>query len=298
MTARQSIVHRLARVARRLAGTRATAPAPVVAEGHAVRAAVLDQYVTVPPSARTAIDIFHGEWSSILPEPLADVPAGTVDLFSDPRVRWFIEVMGGVSGNRVLELGPLEGGHSYMLAQAGAEVVAIEANVRAFLKCLIVKELLGLPRVRFQCGDFLPYLRATSDVFEICIASGVLYHMQNPAELVALLARHCNRFVCLWTHYYDGAIVASTPRFAEKFVAAEPCEFEGFRHTLHRQEYQAALQWAGFCGAGSPTSHWMTRDDLFRCLDHFGWDVVDVGFDQPDHQNGPALALVARRRAS
>ena len=66
----------------------------------------------------------------------------------------FLAEIGGVTEKTILELGPLEGGHSYMLDRAGAaQVVAIEGNARAYLKCLIVKELLGLPRVQFLCGD-------------------------------------------------------------------------------------------------------------------------------------------------
>ena len=53
----------------------------------------------------------------------------------------------------MLELGPLEGAHTYMLDRAGAsEVVAIEGNTRAFLKCLITKELLSMPSARFLVG--------------------------------------------------------------------------------------------------------------------------------------------------
>jgi SAM-dependent methyltransferase len=86
----------------------------------------------------------------------------------------------------VLELGPLEGGHSFMFERLGArEVIAIEANPRAYLKCLIIKELLDLRRVRFLCGDFLEYLRADGTDFDLVFASGVLYHMRNLARTSA-----------------------------------------------------------------------------------------------------------------
>ncbi|MEI2655533.1 MAG: class I SAM-dependent methyltransferase [Microthrixaceae bacterium] len=75
------------------------------------------------------IDVFAGEWTSTLPAE-ADVQAGAVPLFADPRITWLIDHVGGVDGFRVLELGPLEGGHSAMLHQAGASVVAIESNTR------------------------------------------------------------------------------------------------------------------------------------------------------------------------
>lgn len=37
----------------------------------------------------------------------------------DYRIEWFERIVGGFSGKRVLELGPLEEGHSYMLEKGG-----------------------------------------------------------------------------------------------------------------------------------------------------------------------------------
>ena len=55
------------------------------------------------------------------------------------RVTQWLDII-GVDGRRVLELGPLEGGHSYMLQRAGAaRVLAIEANTRAFLKFYAIR---------------------------------------------------------------------------------------------------------------------------------------------------------------
>jgi hypothetical protein len=42
-------------------------------------------------------------------------------------------------------------------------------------------------------------------------------------------------------------------------------------------------------------STWLPRAELLRALEHFGWTGIEVGFDEPDHPNGPALALVASR---
>ena len=111
-------------------------------------ASILDAYVKSAPSAQNALDIFKGEWASVLPPPYNHLQAGGIPLFQDQRAAWALEQLGGCQGQRVLELGPLEGAHSYILQQHGAaSVTAIEANTRAYLKCLIVKELLGLDRV-------------------------------------------------------------------------------------------------------------------------------------------------------
>ena len=80
----------------------------------------LDSYVTSAPGPQNALGIFQGEWSSILPPPLTDFQAGSASLFNDSRVTWFVEEVGGIEGRSVLELGPLEGGHSFMFERLGA----------------------------------------------------------------------------------------------------------------------------------------------------------------------------------
>jgi hypothetical protein len=208
---------------------------------------------------------------------------------------WAAEQLGGFEGKSVLELGPLEAGHTYMLERGGAaSITAVEGNRRAFLKCLIIKELLGLRRAQFLCGDFVEYLRRERTRFDVCIASGVLYHMVNPAELLALLARSSDR-AYIWTHYYDKESIAAKPALIAKLPSSHVAEYEGFRHTLYRYEYQTALEWAGFCGGSAPFSHWLSRADIFACLRHFGLTDIRVAFDEPDHVNGPSVALVALR---
>lgn len=51
----------------------------------------LDEYVKSAPSPRNAVDIFKGEWSSLLPPP---VTGGAIPLFTDVKVG-----MGGGSRN-------------------------------------------------------------------------------------------------------------------------------------------------------------------------------------------------------
>ncbi len=121
---------------------------------------ILDMIVTAPPSDLNAVNIFAGEWLSSMPSCRPDLPAGPVPLFEDGMVHWAIAELGGIQGQRILELGPLEGGHSYILQNLGAaSVVPIESNTRAFLKCLIVKNLFDLDRVHYLCGNFIDYMQ-------------------------------------------------------------------------------------------------------------------------------------------
>jgi len=256
---------------------------------------VLDGYVQGSPSDQNALDIFKGEWSSQLPGVWKKLKAGTATLFEDGRILWAAEQLGGFKGQRIIELGPLEAGHTYMLESLGAEsILAIEANKRAYLKCLIVKEILGLSRSRFLLGDFVSFLRENETSFDICMASGVLYHMHNPCELIYLMSKASNKIV-LWTHFYDKELIQTKDIVRGKFSGSIPKTYNGFDHVLYKYTYGDALHWTGFCGGSSPYSYWMPREDILACLRFFGFQNLRIGFEEPEHVNGPCFAVVARR---
>ncbi len=257
---------------------------------------ILDQIVTAFPSDQSALNVFKDEWLSMMPSDRSDLLAGSSPLFEDRTLFQSLADMGGVSGQRVLELGPLEGGHSYMLQNAGAaSVVAIESNTRAFLKCLIVKNLFHLDRVEFRCGDFVAFLRQNSGGFDTVIASGVLYHMVNPVELLELISK-CTGRVYVWTHYYDEALVAGNPDICFRFQEHRRIRHSGFEHTLHRYHYDPKVDLSKtFAGGLKHYSCWMERAEILACLRHFGFENFHVTWDQPDHPHGPVFAFVATR---
>lgn len=257
--------------------------------------AISDEYITVLPSPQTAVDIFDGDWATALPPPLTGFKAGPLPLFQDERLVWALKLMGGVVGRTVLELGPLEGAHTYLMNKLGAtDIVAIEANPRAYLKCLIFKEVTGITRTQFQCGDFMQFLRVTHRKFDLAVGSGVLYHMQAPLELLARLAATC-QIVYLWTHYYDAARVPDAPHLKGRFADPVMQEFGGFSAPVHPHRYLLDRFKTDFFGGPAPYSCWLTRDTILAALKHYGFDDVTVGCEQPDHRYAPALALVARR---
>lgn len=255
---------------------------------------ILDQYCMKAPDPQNAVDIFKHEWSMAVPG-APELEAGPIDLTRDERLIWAEEQLGPFAGRRILELGPLEANHTYQMDRAGAEsVTSIEANTRAFLKCLIAKEIVGLPRVKFLLGDFVKFLETKPGPFDLCVASGVLYHMPNPVELLSLIAQNADR-VLLWTHYYEKAAVERTERVRQKFGAPQEAEYSGFRHTLHPYGYGDALGWSGFCGGAATGSNWLSRDTIIDCLKHFGYQNVVTGKEQPDHINGPAFCVAASK---
>jgi hypothetical protein len=253
-----------------------------------------DNFVTIAPSPQTAIDAAPDIWVSRFPDPLSDVHAGDAELFSDNRISWAFDRLGGVDGKTVIDLGPLEGAHSYMAQVAGASrVVGVEGNKAAYIKCLITKGLLNLDRCSFVCGDAIQYLETTPTRFDLCIACGILYHMTEPVRLIDLIGGSARRLT-IWTHVYHEQALQNKG-LAEKLSSQQEAVYKGFYHHVYRHDYNYGRRLAGFYGGTSTYSNWLSRDDLLRALEHFGWTNIEVAFDDLSHPNGPALALVATR---
>ena len=254
-----------------------------------------EEYELRAPSPQTAFDVFKDEWWAHLPPPFEEVVAGKMPLFFDPRIEWAVSRLGGVEGAAVLELGPLDGAHSWMLEQRGAaSVTAIEANRRAWLKCLVMKETLGM-RTRFLVGDFVEFLRTPPEPpFDVIIGSGVLYHMRDPVTLLARLSRACDRLF-LWTHYYDAELIRQRPQVHARFGTPYEHAVEGFRHTLYPQSYQVQRFKRSFCGSGETTTRWMERQAILDALRAFGYDRIETGLEELDHVTAPCFAVAAIR---
>lgn len=251
------------------------------------------------PSDQNALDLFAGEWSSQPPAERAELKAGVTPLFDDPRITWahdrFHEMglAGGFTGRDVLELGPLEGGHTYRLDRLGAKsITAIEANARAYLKCLVAKEVFGMPRAHFRLGDCLVELKQSPRRYDIAVACGILYHLTNPVALLELLAQRCDALF-LWTVFYDPEFVAKNPVPGAKFSEALEQEHAGFKHTVHRFNYGPSLDWKGFCGGGDVYSYWMEKPAILGALEQFGFR--DFRTEQHPNVHGSALVLTAKK---
>lgn len=252
-----------------------------------------EQYVTGAPTPQNMIDLVSG-WVSQLP-PEVPVEAGAIPLFSDGRVDWALERLGGVFGANVLELGPLEGAHTYQLLRRGAQsVVAIEANKLAFMRCLIVKELLGLDRVSFQLGDFVPYVAETSRRYDILWASGILYHMPDPVGVLVNMSRVSDR-IFLWTHYVDDEEMPITDPRRSPIVGTESVSWRGHNFNLYRRTYFDQANVNEFCGGIESAPAWMEKQDILTVLQELGYAQIDVLPGDPNHGAGPNFCVLATR---
>jgi hypothetical protein len=253
---------------------------------------ILDEYNMKPPSHQNALDIFKDEWATRLP---GDYVSGTIPLFEDGRIHQIEQELGSFSGLDILELGPLEGGHTAMMLNSGASsVFAIEANQRAYLKCLIAKEIFGFPKASFMLGDFNEYLRRSDKKFDFILSCGVIYHMENPVETLSLILNNCNS-VGIWSHYYSER-VHQDRNLKDKFLTgSQILSGGGIDVRCYRQVYRESLNKEGFCGGAKPWSFWIPQTGWFEIFDHHGFELKIIE-EMEDHPHGPAFTAFGRRR--
>lgn len=254
--------------------------------------AIPNKYVLDAPHPQNALDLFEGNWMCDVPSEEGRLTSGKIPAFEDGRIEWLKSQLDTFRGMHVIELGPYEAGHTYMFEKGGAaSVTAIEANTYSFLKCLTVKEVTNLTRSRFLLGDFVEYLRRVDKRFDLAAASGVLYHMKDPAELIYLLSRVTD-VLFIWTHYHEQEIIDANPALEGRFGEGVETEFRGFKHTLYQYQYTTELQLEYFAGGNAQYSRWMRREDILACLQTFGFATVNVGMDDPEHPNGPCFCVL------
>lgn len=249
--------------------------------------------ISEPTWHRTIIEqTFNADWMSILP--LERVGSGGKPVFADHRIEWLISRLGGVAGKSILELGSMEGGHSYMLSKAGANVVGVEGNQESYIRTLIAKEAIGF-QAAFVPTDFREYLRwcaKSGRRFDIVLAAGVFYHVTDPAELAKLIASvtDCAFF---WSHYYDDAKIAASEVGARYFSGAtEPVECNGFQCIGYRRDYDV---FPTRRGGLEQHSLWLRKCDCIGVWNAAGFNQFELCFENDSNIYGPAFGCLSRK---
>lgn len=255
----------------------------------------LDEYVDTRPSAQNAIDLIPG-WNHALP-PQYGVTAGPDALYDDSRIHWMLQEFGSVAGKTLLELGPLEAAHTAIIdRQAPARIDAVEANKLAYLRCLIVKEIRDLHFAKFHLGDAVKWLETAPTRYDLIVASGILYHMEDPIKLIELTAAASDA-VFFWTHYVDDQeMPKGDPRRTAITGAPILRHSHGVDVRLHPRSYYQAWQDKSFCGGVKDQHYWIEKTDLLGLLSALGFDDIKIAMEQPDHPNGPCFCVLAQRR--
>ena len=195
---------------------------------------------------------------------------GSVDLSDDARVRSFFDACPDCRS--VLELGSLEGAHTFQLAERADRVLAIEGRERNVAKARFVQELLRVENVEFRQANLEELELASLGRFDGIFCAGLLYHLPRPWLLLDQLGGVAPCLL-LSTHYA-----------AEAEAEHEGVPGHWFRELGHRDPLSGL----------SPRSFWMTLPALLDRLEEQGYEPALVRDDR-DHVNGPLVTLTARR---
>ena len=201
------------------------------------------------------------------------VPSGgDYQVVNDRRVQQFLERFPNV--RTILELGSLEGGHTFMLARhPGVErVLAIEGRLANIDRAKFIGSLLGVSNVQFKQANIEELQLPSLGRFDAIFCCGLLYHLPEPWKLISqtpLLAPS----IFVWTVY------------------ANENEANIQIDDLRGREYIEGGVNEPLSGL-SPKSIWLTLPSLLELLKRSGYGNIEV-IEKQQNPNGPAVSLVA-----
>lgn len=179
----------------------------------------------------------------------------------------------------IVDLGCLEGGYTFGFARAGYSCLGIEARQVNVDKCEWIRERVGLENVSFVRDDARNLHRY--GIFDVVFCSGLLYHLDAPAEFLRLLACCTRRALILNTHYMTPDIAPDTLRRLGCFgpeVLHEGVPGRWFKEHdpgTSTEEMELSV-WASW---GNDRAFWMDRRHLLQTLREVGFGAVYEQFD-------------------
>lgn len=199
---------------------------------------------------------------------------GPISAEGDVRVERFLRF--APEPKTILELGALEGAHSFIFAQhPGVQrVVALEGREMNLRKARLVQNLLEIRNVEFIQANLEHSDLAGFGKFDAVFCCGLLYHLPEPWKLLEQLPGVAPALF-IWTQYARDEEARDVGH--------------GWRGKIHI-EGGADESLSGM----SPTATWLTVQSLRDVLRASGYEHVDVIHDDPAHPNGPAITIGAR----
>jgi SAM-dependent methyltransferase len=200
---------------------------------------------------------------------------GGYDTLADPRLQWFCDCF--PDARTILELGSLEGGHTWGLATRPGvrKIVALEGRAPNVRRARFAQKKIGYKKARFYQEDLESCDLSRYGTFDAVFCVGLLYHLTRPWELLRRAGR-VSAGIFMWTHYVADDRASAVEggyggTWVDEFGEADP--LSGLR----------------------PRSFWPTRGALRRMLADAGFGNVRIIEDTADHPHGPAMALAASR---
>jgi SAM-dependent methyltransferase len=201
---------------------------------------------------------------------------GQFHALDDHRIEQFFESFPNV--RTILELGSLEGGHTFALARRPSveRVIGVEVRRSNIAKARFVQKLLRVENVEFVEADLEKSALTEFGRVDAVFCSGVIYHLPEPWKLIKQVPRVTRRLF-IWTHY------------------ANDLEADALLGDLRGKIHVEGGPDEPLSGM-SATSFWLTLDSLLNVLKSAGFNRVRILHSDPNHRNGPAVTIAASIR--
>ena len=202
---------------------------------------------------------------------------GAISAAGDPRVDQFFQL--APAAETILELGSLEGAHTFMLAERRGvrRVLALEGRELNLRKAKFVQTLLHAQNVEFAQANLEESDLSAFGKFDAIFCSGLIYHLPEPWKLIEKLPSIAPKLF-IWTHY------------------APDAKAEVISNDLRGKIFVEGGSEEPLSGM-SPTSMWLTLGSLITSLTRSGYESVHVIHNDLTHANGPAVTLGATTNA-
>ena len=177
----------------------------------------------------------------------------------------------------------------------GAKVLGVEGKTINVKKCEFVKSVLGIKNLSFVKDDAMKVTKKKYGTFDVVVALGLLYHLDDPFTFLENISKLCTGFLILDTH------VA---------LREQPTSSGGWKPDVSPEFDPDATQLAKDLSVGTSLkneqSAWLTEDSLVALLHDVGFEQVSK-FVFPERDNAwwsdtkadaRVLLLVIRKRNS
>jgi SAM-dependent methyltransferase len=198
---------------------------------------------------------------------------------------------GRFAGKKVLDLGCLEGYFALECALHRADVLGIDAREINVKKCEFVKSVLGVEKMSFALDDALEVTKERYGSFDVVLALGLLYHLDDPFSFLSNVAEMCEGFLVLDTLVALEQGPQRIDDWRPELSELRDFTFGGrsYRGRLYREFQEGAAEderaFSTTASHRNDLSVWLTEGSLVTLLDEVGFSQLDKVVFPPRAKN-------------